>query len=186
MDYYNNKSFKIIGVTNRKISNNFYGRIEEIRNSKLDYLILREKDLSHIALLEMAIKINKILDESKIKLIINTDIEVAKKINAYGVQLSYKDFADGKRYEGINGVSIHSYDEAIKSEGLGADYLIYGHIFKTDCKKGIEPRGLNEFKRICENVKIPVYGIGGVNGKNYKLVISSGASGIAIMSTLFK
>jgi thiamine-phosphate pyrophosphorylase len=59
-------------------------------------------------------------------------------------------------------VSVHSKDEAIKACSLGASFLIAGHIFETDCKKGVVPRGLIFLKEIVNTVKIPVFSIGGI------------------------
>ena len=179
---------KIIGVTNRKLCDDFYDRIAEISKMNLEYLILREKDLSYEELKIMAKKIKDILLDSKIKLIINGNINVARAVEAFGLQLSFKDFSDGvsKDYEGVIGVSIHSLREAIEGETLGANYLLYGHVFETDCKKGVTPRGLVELKEICSSVKIPVYAIGGIDEENYKSVINSGAYGVSIMSSLMK
>ena len=156
--------------------------------SNLKYLILREKDLEHKELIVMAEKIKKILSDSNIKLIINKDVEAAEKINAFGVQLSFKDFSEGrgKYFKGLRGVSIHSLNEAVEAEKKGADYILYGHVFITECKKGLPPRGLDELREICNEINIPVYAIGGINKENYKSVLETGARGIAIMSTLMK
>lgn len=178
---------KIIGVTNRKLYSNFYSRITEIaKENVLQYLILREKDLDDKELLEMALKIKKIILNSDIKLIINNNISVAEEVDAFGVQLSFNNFIEkGKKLKkGIIGVSIHSLDEAIEAERLGADYLLYGHVFETDCKKGLKPRGLDELREINKIVKIPVYAIGGINSSNYKKVLDVGTTGIAVMSGL--
>jgi thiamine-phosphate pyrophosphorylase len=179
---------KIIGVTQRKLCNNFYERIEEISKYNLDYLILREKDLNDEELENMANEIKSIFEESQIKLIINGNINVAIKINAYGVQLSFKDFCKGIGHEflGIKGVSVHSLKESLISEKKGADYLLYGHIYQTDCKKELAPRGIEKLKEICESVKIPVYAIGGINEKNFHQILEVGASGIALMSSLMR
>ena len=178
----------IIGVTNRKLCNDFYKRIKEISKSNLKYLILREKDLEYKELLIMAKKVQSILKDSNIKLIINSNVEVAEEVNAYGIQLSFKDFCEnkGKNFNGIKGVSVHSLSEAIEAEKRGANYIIYGHVFNTDCKKGLKPRGLIEFKEICNKVNIPVYAIGGINKENYKSVLEIGADGVAVMSSLMK
>jgi hypothetical protein len=84
---------------------------------------------------------------------------VAKKIDADGIQLSFKNFIEvnnklytenvinskdivdnfrimGNKYK-VMGVSIHSYEEGIQACKLGADYVIYEHVFQTDCKKKI-------------------------------------------------
>lgn len=178
----------IIGVTNRKLCNDFYKRIKEISKSNLKYLILREKDLEYKELLIMAKNVQSILKDSNIKLIINSNVEVAEEVNAYGIQLSSKDFCEnkGKNFNGIKGVSVHSLSEAIEAEKRGANYIIYGHVFNTDCKKGLKPRGLIEFKEICNKVNIPVYAIGGINKENYKSVLEIGADGVAVMSSLMK
>ncbi len=178
----------IIGVTNRKLCNDFYKRIKEISKSNLKYLILREKDLEYKELLIMAKNVQSILKDSNIKLIINSNVEVAEEVNAYGIQLSFKDFCEnkGKNFNGIKGVSVHSLSEAIEAEKRGANYIIYGHVFDTDCKKGLKPRGLIEFKEICNKVNIPVYAIGGINKENYKSVLEIGADGVAVMSSLMK
>lgn len=178
----------IIGVTNRKLCNDFYSRIKEISKSNLKYLILREKDLEYKELLIMAKNVQSILKYSNIKLIINSNVEVAEEVNAYGIQLSFKDFCKnkGKNFNGIKGVSVHSLSEAIEVEKRGANYIIYGHVFNTDCKKGLKPRGLIEFKEICNKVNIPVYAIGGINKENYKSVLEAGADGVAVMSSLMK
>lgn len=177
-----------IGVTNRKLCNDFYKRIDEISQSSLKYLILREKDLNTEELLEMALRVRDILSKGSIKLIINSNIDVAEKINAYGVQLSFRDFASGlaENYSNIKGISIHNINEAVEAEKLGADYLLYGHVFETDCKKGVPPRGLYELGEICKVVNIPVYAIGGINSENANRVIEAGASGVAVMSSLMK
>ena len=55
------------------------------------------------------------------------------------------------------GVSVHSVEEAIFAEKMGAGYVTAGHIFLTDCKKGLAARGLPFLKNVCESVGIPVY-----------------------------
>ena len=67
---------------------------------------------------------------------------------------------------------------------LGASYVTGGHIFATDCKKGVPPRGLDFLKAVCSSVNIPVYAIGGINGDNINSVLNAGASGACIMSGL--
>ena len=84
------------------------------------------------------------------------------------------------------GVSVHSADEAAEAERLGASYVTAGHIFATDCKKGVPPRGLEFLRGVCEKVKIPVYAIGGINAENAKSAVGAGADGVCIMSALMK
>ncbi|MFR7476795.1 thiamine phosphate synthase, partial [Frisingicoccus sp.] len=84
------------------------------------------------------------------------------------------------------GVSVHSRKEAVYAERRGADYLIAGHIFLTDCKKGVPARGLDFLKEICESVKIPVFAIGGMNVEHGRMAMEAGASGVCMMSELME
>ena len=80
------------------------------------------------------------------------------------------------------GVSVHSVKESKEAERFGATYLIAGHIFPTDYKKGVSPRGLLFLKEVCDAVEIPVFAIGGINKDNFKNALDKGAKGICIMS----
>ena len=85
----------------------------------------------------------------------------------------------------------NSYDEAIKNakkeaENLGATYIVAGHIFKTDCKKDLEPRGLEFIQELSSVLIIPIFAIGGINQENSHLVINNGAFGVCMMSSLMK
>ena len=66
----------------------------------------------------------------------------------------------------ILGASCHSLEEAVEAEKLGCTYITAGHIYETDCKKGLPGRGVEFLRNICEAVSIPVYAIGGINPEN--------------------
>ena len=72
------------------------------------------------------------------------------------------------------------------AEKLDVEYVIAGHIFKTDCKKDVPPRGINFLKEICNNTDLPVYAIGGINLDNMKLCFEAGADSVCMMSEFAK
>lgn len=80
------------------------------------------------------------------------------------------------------GVSVHSLEEAREAERLGASYVTAGHIFTTDCKKGVPPRGIEFLEQVCAGVNIPVYAIGGIHMENISLVQNTKAAGACMMS----
>lgn len=172
-------------VTNRKIikSKDFYDVIRDASLGGIDTLILREKDLSYEKLLQMSYKIKEILDKNNIKFIVNGNIEVAKKVQAYGFHTGYKNFMENTfDFSGVIGVSVHSLTEAIKAQNKGADYLLAGHVYETNCKIGLKPRGEEFIHDIACKINIPLIAIGGINEKNLENVICSGANGVAVMS----
>ena len=82
------------------------------------------------------------------------------------------------------GVSVHSVEEAKEAESMGASTVTAGHIFATDCKKGVPERGIQFLKDVIKNVRIPVYAIGGIDTDVIDDVYNSGASGACLMSTM--
>ena len=195
-------------ISNRKLceNENLEKQIEKIfstckrkiflENFEIIALTLREKDLDKNEYLNLVEKIYPICKKYRINLILhqNYDLNLDKKYKIEGIHLSYEIFKSLnknireeliKKYKKI-GVSIHSLDEAKEVESLGATYVVAGHIFKTDCKKGLEPRGLNFIKELSLILTIPIFAIGGINQKNYDLVINSGAFGVCMMSSLME
>ena len=106
--------------------------------------------------------------------------------------------AEDRRKFKVLGASCHSVDDALKAEKLGCTYITAGHIFDTDCKKGLPGRGLDFLKNVCDTVQIPVYAIGGINIASsegddstlnvprLKEVMECGAAGGCIMSGMMR
>ena len=195
-------------ISNRKLcaNENLEKQIEKIfsayqrkiilENFEIVSLTLREKDLNKNKYLKLVEKIYPICQKYKIDLILhqNYDLNLDEKYNIGRIHLSYEIFKSLnknireeliKKYKKI-GVSIHSVDEAKEVENLGATYIVAGHIFKTDCKKDLEPRGLKFIQELSLILTIPIFAIGGINEENSHLVINSGAFGVCMMSSLMK
>ncbi len=181
----------IICVTNRHLcEGDFFGRIEKIAESGVTAMILREKDLCEREYCDLAEKFTEICKKHKVEAILHTYVDVAIKLGVRSIHLPlpvFKDLSDEKKSFFCKiGVSCHSVEDALEAEKLGAFYITFGHVFATDCKKGLEPRGLDALKNVCKAVKIPVYAIGGINCENIGLVFKNGARGACVMSGFMK
>ena len=167
-----------------------------LENFEIVALTLREKDLNKNEYLNLVEKIYPICKRYGIDLILhqNYDLNLDKKYKIGGFHLSYEIFKSLnknirekliKKYKRI-GVSIHSLDEGKEVEILGATYVVAGHIFETDCKKDLKPRGLIFIKQLSSTLTIPIFAIGGINQENSNLVIDSGAFSVCMMSSMMK
>lgn len=153
--------------------------------SNIDYLHIREREKSTKELCE---GVEGLLKSGfpVSKLVVNDRIDIATLFNISRVQLGYRS-ADVKsvkeKFSYLHvGYSVHSLEEAITAFKNGADSLLYGHIFQTNSKKDVPPRGLDEFSKIVEYITIPVTAIGGITPHNTIDVLQAGATGIAVMS----
>ncbi|RBP90123.1 thiazole tautomerase (transcriptional regulator TenI) [Cytobacillus firmus] len=84
------------------------------------------------------------------------------------------------------GCSVHSLEEAEEAAKQGADYVLFGHIFRTDSKKGVPPRGTGSLQALKKAVEIPVLAIGGIKPEKVPEVLEAGADGIAVMSGILQ
>lgn len=183
---------QVICVTNRLLChNNFLEQIRKIAAGGIDAVILREKDLSQPEYHTLALSCFRICREAAVPLIINGFPEIALHL-ALPMQLSFSDFLeymskdDCLKGTSPIGVSVHSVTEAKLAEAKGAAFLIAGHIFQTNCKPDLMPRGLAFLRQICMSVQTPVWAIGGITPKNATNIWEQGASGVCIMSSLME
>ena len=79
------------------------------------------------------------------------------------------------------GVSVHSLQQALSAQELGADYVVAGHIFDTPSHAPERGRGLNFLQEICEKLSIKTYAIGGINFENLSEIKDTGAAGAYMM-----
>lgn len=184
-------SYKVIAFSNRKLCNrSLVEQIDRIiKLEKPDMFVLREKDLSEDEYEALAREVIKKCEESNVECILHNYIDVAIRLKYYKIHLPLSVFKENiKRLRDFKkvGISTHSVEEAIFAEKNGADYITAGHIFLTDCKKGLEPRGLDFLSQVCNSVNISVYAIGGINKGNAKQAIEEGASGVCMMSEFMK
>ena len=79
--------------------------------------------------------------------------------------------------------SCHSEAEAREALELGAGAICLSHIFVTDCKAGLAPRGLNLIRVVREFFAGEIYALGGITPRNFASVLRAGADRIAVMSS---
>ena len=174
-------SYKKIAITNREIFQKYHpgANSEEYAG----YIRrLAEK-------LEFARLVLDGWKETQEKLILHTYIGVARRLGHLRIHLPMPEFVRWQKDLddfAEKGVSTHSLDDALYAQEHGADYITASHIFATDCKRGLEPRGLDFLHEICEKVTIPVYALGGIHAANEASVIQAGAAGACRMSDYLK
>ena len=177
----------LICITNRKLcSNNFSDQIEMIASAHPKAIVLRGKDLSEKEYEQLARQVMQICQKHGTQCILHSFSNVAIALGAEAVHmplpLLQKMTPQEKSHFQIIGASCHSLEEAKEAQDLGCTYITAGHIFLTDCKKGLPGRGLPFLEEICKAVRIPVYAIGGISSQNIESVRKTGAAGACIMS----
>ncbi|OPA78288.1 thiamine phosphate synthase [Campylobacter pinnipediorum] len=177
--------FELIYVTNRHLSDDFLDDVKFVLETKKpDFILLREKDLDDVLYKKLSKEILDILKKYKTKLIVHTNFRIALDLKIENIHFSFCDFKKNidliDKFKKV-GVSIHSINELLEVQKYGVDYVIVGHIFDTKSHKDENPRGTQFLEEICQNSKIKVYAIGGINFENLDIIMQTKANGACMM-----
>lgn len=149
--------------------------------NKVEFACFRDKESSNFE--ELAQSFVKICKEKDItQYLINTDINLAKKLNASGVHLNSTQFDKIKVAKELNLyviISCHTEEEIKKAIELKADAITYSPIFYTP-NKG-EPKGIKNLESIiCKYPEIRIIALGGIiNDSQLKQIEKTNAYGFA-------
>jgi thiamine-phosphate pyrophosphorylase len=183
-------------------------KIDAILSAGIDWVQIREKDLSAKALsrvvrgaLRSAAK-HSATNTIPPRIFVNDRLDVALAEGAGGVHLGGSSLAlpDTRKLVGeigaswtsraslersastdfLVGVSCHSRLEAEAAASSGADHIFFGPVFATPSKAAFgAPQGLERLAEVCRAIAIPVIAIGGITLENAASCVTVGASGIA-------
>lgn len=184
---------KIIAVTDRKLCvRPFQEQIRRVCRKHPAALVLREKDLEPDAYRELAGEVLAICGEYDVRCILHNFPEAAGELGADYLHLPLEKLlalpeGDRKAFAGI-GTSVHSREQAAAALEAGASWLFAGHIYESQCKPGVPPRGLGFLRDICGMTEIPVYAIGGIRPDRGQMeeILSCGAAGACMMSEMMR
>ncbi len=172
-------------VSNGRMDLDEFSKIAGCIAPSVDFIHLREK---HRSAQDITSAINRLKGESipSEKIIVNDRIDIACVKGVRGVQLAYHSIGlkeVRKHFPKLRiGKSVHSVMEAQEAETDGADYVLFGHIFSSNSKPGLLPKGIEALKDVVDAISIPVIAIGGITPQNAHEIRRAGAKGIAVMS----
>ena len=151
---------------------------------------LREKDLATRFFVEEAQRIKAMMAPFHVPLIINDRLDVALAVSADGVHLGQEDmpYETARRLmgpEAIIGLSVETWEDVERADGLDCDYLGVSPVFATptklDTKAPWELEGLAKIRAFSRHSLV---GIGGLHKGNAEAVIMAGADSVAVVSAV--
>lgn len=188
-------------ITNRSLcdENKYFDSIRDSVCNGIENIIIREKDLNNEQLKNIYYKIKDNLKNinKKYNLIINSNTDVFEEVDADGIHLPFmllkKSMKNNYVFKEnkILGISTHSIEEIEyleklkKINNLKIDYITISHIYETDCKKGITPKGIDILKRAKKTTSSNIIALGGITPYN-SLNTLKYCDDIAIMSQIMK
>ncbi len=165
--------------------------IEEVLKAGVDFLQLREKNISSAQYLERARAVKRLCDKYRTPFIVNDRLDIALLSGASGVHLGASDVPvdDARKLlgkEAVIGATAKTPEQALQAQKKGADYLGSGAFFQTSTKSDAVLLSPETYRKILASVTIPDLAIGGLTPENCGLPLSLGASGLAVSGGIMR
>jgi thiamine-phosphate pyrophosphorylase len=181
-----NKKKFIYLISPNNIYPKFYKDLKEVLNTgKVSFFQLRLKKYSLKSKILIGRKISLFCKRYHVKLLINDDPYLTKKLNADGCHLGQKDksISEARKIIGnkIIGITCHNSIRLAKAAiKENVSYIAFGAFFPSKTKKvrfKATSKILNKVKKL---TKTPIVAIGGINLNNYKKLLLNNANLLAI------
>lgn len=180
---------RLMLVTQRSLMRpNFSDALSAALDGGARLVQLREKDISHPELFDLARAAKTICDAHGAQLVVNGSMEIARAIGAHLHLPEAASVADARRALGREyslGQSVHSLAAAQRAQNEGADYLVFGSVFPTASHPGSTPGGIEALRQVAQELEIPIFAIGGVTPVNCADCLAAGAHGVAVMRAVW-
>jgi len=183
---------KIYPITDVRISGVSHAeQVKRLIAGGASLIQLREKHASPQDFYEAADEVISFARPLGVKIIINDRIDIALALKADGVHLGQDDMPpnEARKMLGENaiiGFSTHTIEQAHAALKFQIDYVAFGPIFPTQTK--VDPDnvvGLNELRNVRKTIgNVRLVAIGGINKKNVRSVIDTGADSTAMIGSI--
>ncbi|MCZ8511999.1 thiamine phosphate synthase [Paenibacillus filicis] len=162
--------------------------LESCSTALIHTLHVREKHRSAWELVQWHARLKPLLPQTAV--VVNDRVDAAMAAGADGVQLAWSSLTPAQARHIVPGgmrigCSVHSAAEASEAARQGADYVLFGHVFASGSKPGLEPRGLAALTETVQASPVPVIAIGGIVPENAEDVLATGCAGFAVLSSFF-
>ena len=187
-----NEMLRLYAVTDRAWlrGRTLFEQVEDALRGGATMVQLREKALDEDAFLREAIALAKLCHRYGVPLLINDNVEIARRSGADGVHVGQEDMAAAEvrgilGSDMIVGVTAKTVEQALRAQDAGADYLGSGAVFGSSTKLNAKPMTRETLSAITHAVSIPVVAIGGIHSGNILELAGTGIAGVAVVSGIF-
>jgi 8-oxo-dGTP diphosphatase len=153
-------------------------------------LQVREKNMSREDCAHFAKSVIALARECKysrdVKVLINSDIALAKEVGADGVHLTSAQLLTLKERPdfALVGASAHTREEVERAAELKCDFVVLGPVQATRTHPEQVPMGWARFAELINVAPLPCYALGGLAMADLKMAIEYGAHGVAMQRGL--
>lgn len=173
----------LVGVTLDQV-------VQEAVRGGVNHVQLRESDLIARELLHLAEWLREVIGDQAV-FVVWERVDVALAAEADGVHLPANGLPTRvvRKLVGSHhliGRSAHTVNDAVRAARDGADYVLFGPVFASPAYPNTPALGPGTVEIAARQVSTPLIAFGGLDTTNLAPVLKSGATGVAVGSSIMK
>lgn len=135
---------------------------------------------------EFISKLHNQCQQNNAKLLLNIPHKTFKETYCDGYHITTKEMLELSKRPCVNdklfAVSAHNLDESMRSQKIGADFIVISPVQVTKTHPNTLPIGWNSANKVAQKLNIPVYFLGGMQLTDLNKALNASAQGIAGVS----
>ena len=161
-------------------------RLENAFGRGLKMIQIREKSMPRDEVLLFARQVIALAHTHSAKVLIHSNIELAREIGADGVHMTAHELSHcGSRPDiKLVAASTHYRGEIERAAQLHLDFVVFGAVKPTLTHPGGIALGWERFAKIVDATPLPVYALGGLSPEDLLNATAHGAHGVAMQRGL--
>ncbi|MCE5181056.1 MAG: Nudix family hydrolase [Betaproteobacteria bacterium] len=161
----------------------FLAKLDVALQAGIKLVQVREKAMEKAALLAFAAEVVRRAHLHGARVVINSDVELARAVGADGVQLASAQLLAliTKPEFDLVGASCHDQAELERAATLDLDFAVLSPVKPTQSHPGAPVLGWERFAQLAANRPMPIYALGGVSAADLDEARQHGAHGIAML-----
>lgn len=187
------RDLQLIAITDRaslQYNMSLHDAVEEALMGGVSMVLLDESNLGYEALMREAVRLKILCGMYDIPFAVRSNADIADAVDADGIELTADDIsiAEARNKLGRDrfiGFTVRNAEEAVRAEESGAQFLMCGPVKVMDINSRDVNVSVDELKKICACVHIPVTAYGGIADVDISELKGTGICGIGCAMGIF-
>jgi len=169
--------------------NTYLSQLGKAINTHATLIQFRAKFLSEKKYKQYALESIKLCREHSVTLLLNADVETAIELGADGVHVSSAKLMHYNHRpvasDFLFAASCHNQVELEQAQRIEVDFAVLGAVRPTASHPNAATLGWERFAELLQQVRIPVFALGGLHPNDLRIAQENGAQGIAAIRSLW-
>jgi 8-oxo-dGTP diphosphatase len=165
----------------------FMERLRTALDNGVRLIQVRERGMPADALADFARGVVSVAHDHGARVLVNGDAAIARAAGADGVHLQTDQLMRCQSHPDTRllAASCHNREELLRAAELGVDFVVLSPVLPTQSHPGAATLGWERFAKLCLDMPMPVFALGGMRADMTNTAMIHSAHGVALLSGIW-